>query len=64
VADKSKITEGEIKAFVKKNLAPHKQLRGGVFFLDAIPKSTSGKILRKNLRELANKTRIVRQARI
>jgi 4-coumarate--CoA ligase len=30
-------------------------LRGGVFFLPAIPKSPSGKILRKDLRELAKK---------
>lgn len=49
------ITEQEIKDFVKENVANHKQLRGGVLFLDAIPKSPSGKILRKDLRELAKK---------
>lgn len=49
------ITEQEIKDFVKKNASSHKQLRGGVVFLDAIPKSPSGKILRKDLRELAKK---------
>ena len=43
----------EIKAFIKDNMATHKQLRGGVIFLDEIPKSASGKILRKTLRELA-----------
>lgn len=51
----SKISEQEIKDFVKVNLAQHKQLRGGVIYLDAIPKSASGKILRRELRETAKK---------
>lgn len=55
VADKSKISEQEIKDYIKKNLAQHKQLRGGVIWLDAIPKSPSGKILRRELRELAKR---------
>lgn len=49
------ISEQEIKDFVKKHASSHKQLRGGVVFMDAIPKSPSGKILRKDLRELAKK---------
>ena len=55
VADKSKISEEVIKEFVKKNASSHKQLRGGVIYLQAIPKTASGKILRKELRELAKK---------
>lgn len=55
VADKSKISEDDIKGFVKDNLAQHKQLRGGVKWLDVIPKSPSGKILRRELREMAKK---------
>lgn len=55
VADKSKISAQEIKDHVKSNLAQHKQLRGGVIWLDAIPKSPSGKILRRELRDLAKK---------
>lgn len=55
VADKNKISEAAIKDYVKNALAQHKQLRGGVTFLDAIPKSPSGKILRRELRELAKK---------
>jgi 4-coumarate--CoA ligase len=47
------ITEQEVRDFVKQNASNHKQLRGGVVFMDAIPKSPSGKILRKDLRELA-----------
>ena len=44
------VTEEEVYDFVKANLAPYKQLRGGVVFLAEIPKSASGKILRKELR--------------
>lgn len=55
VADQSKISEGQIKDFVKANAAKHKQLRGGVIFLGEIPKSASGKILRKDLRILAKR---------
>ncbi|KAL3485883.1 hypothetical protein BJX62DRAFT_247216 [Aspergillus germanicus] len=45
------VTAGENKEFVKVNLASFKHLRGGVVFIDAIPKSPSGKILRRNLKE-------------
>jgi acyl-CoA synthetase (AMP-forming)/AMP-acid ligase II len=55
VADRSKISEEDIKNLVKEKLAPYKQLRGGVIFLDEIPRNTVGKILRKDLRELAQK---------
>ncbi|CAK1365725.1 unnamed protein product [Cercospora beticola] len=49
----SNITEKEVRDFVKNNLAPYKQLRGGMVFLPEIPKSMSGKILRKELRAAA-----------
>ncbi|KAG8629557.1 hypothetical protein KVT40_003422 [Elsinoe batatas] len=55
VADRKRITAEEIVRYVKENMAGHKQLRGGVVFLDAIPKSPSGKILRKDLRELVKR---------
>ena len=55
VADRTKISDTDVKEFVKQNLASHKQLRGGVVFLEAIPKSASGKILKKELRDLARK---------
>jgi acyl-coenzyme A synthetase/AMP-(fatty) acid ligase len=41
--------------WVASKVANHKKLRGGVVFIDAIPKSPSGKILRKELRELAKR---------
>lgn len=39
--------ETDIVAFVAENVAPYKKLRGGVVFTDVIPKSASGKILRR-----------------
>ncbi|KAJ5242341.1 uncharacterized protein N7469_000668 [Penicillium citrinum] len=36
-------------------VAPHKRLRGGIRFVDEIPKNPTGKILRRQLRELAEK---------
>jgi 4-coumarate--CoA ligase len=55
VADREKISEEDIKNLVKGRLADYKQLRGGVFYLNSIPRNTVGKILRKDLRELAKK---------
>ena len=55
VVKKSQVSASEIVDFIKNELAPYKQLRGGVEFLEEIPKSLSGKILRKELRETAKK---------
>ncbi len=43
------LTADEVMAFVADHVAPHKKVRV-VEFIDTIPKSASGKILRKNLR--------------
>jgi acyl-CoA synthetase (AMP-forming)/AMP-acid ligase II len=43
----------KIAEWLSKRVAPHKRLRGGVKFVDQIPKSASGKILRRMLREQA-----------
>ena len=44
-----------IHAFLKDVVADYKLLRGGIEFVDIIPKSLSGKILKKNLQSLKNK---------
>lgn len=44
------VTSEEIMEFVAKRVLPQKKLRGGVEFIDQIPKSPSGKILRRILR--------------
>ncbi|XP_076298272.1 uncharacterized protein LOC143217646 isoform X2 [Lasioglossum baleicum] len=51
----SQVTAAEIIKFTSKNLAPQKWLRGGVKFVDAIPKTPSGKILRRELHDLVSK---------
>jgi acyl-coenzyme A synthetase/AMP-(fatty) acid ligase len=43
------LTADEVIDFVAGQVAPYKKVRQ-VEFIDAIPKSTSGKILRKDLR--------------
>jgi acyl-CoA synthetase (AMP-forming)/AMP-acid ligase II len=43
--------EKEIYEWVKDQVAPHKRLDGGIVFTDTIPKSASGKILRRLLRD-------------
>jgi 4-coumarate--CoA ligase len=40
----------EIIAWMEGKVANHKRLRGGVVFIDEIPKSASGKILRRVLK--------------
>lgn len=50
--------EKEIYEWVKEQVAPFKRLDGGIVFVDTIPKSASGKILRRILREaLAEETK-------
>ena len=53
--DRSKISEEDVKKYVEKRLAPYKQLRGGVAFVDEIPKNAIGKMLRRELRDRAKK---------
>nr|CAD7396225.1 unnamed protein product [Timema poppensis] len=40
-----------VTRFVAEHVSPQKRLHGGVEFIDAIPKTASGKILRRELRE-------------
>ncbi|KAK5947008.1 hypothetical protein PMZ80_001154 [Knufia obscura] len=50
----SHVSEKDVQNYVAARVAPYKQLRGGIFFLEEIPKSASGKILRKELRVKAS----------
>ncbi|SDQ51905.1 AMP-binding protein [Microbacterium sp. cf332] len=49
----SELTADEVISFVAEHVAPHKKVRR-VEFIDAVPKSTAGKILRKDLRAREN----------
>ncbi|CAG9992625.1 unnamed protein product [Clonostachys byssicola] len=48
-----KPSEIEVQGWVKDRVVHYKRLRGGVMFVDAIPKNPAGKILRKVLQERA-----------
>jgi acyl-CoA synthetase (AMP-forming)/AMP-acid ligase II len=50
VVRRSEVTESELLAYVADLVAPHKKVRA-VEFIDAIPKSPAGKILRRILKE-------------
>lgn len=43
------LTEKAVQEYVAGKVAPFKKLAGGVVFLEAIPKSSAGKILRREL---------------
>ncbi|KAK0050708.1 4-coumarate--CoA ligase 5 [Biomphalaria pfeifferi] len=47
----SKVNEQELVKYVEDRVSPTKRLRGGVQFIEEIPKSASGKILRRVIRE-------------
>lgn len=51
----AKITAQEVQEFIKQKLSQQKWLHGGVQFVDAIPKSPSGKILRRELKAMTSK---------
>lgn len=54
----TKEAEADAKAIVEwtaSKVANHKRLRGGVRFIDEIPKSASGKILRRVLKDRVKK---------
>ena len=51
----SNLTEEDVQLFVEERTAHYKKLRGGVVFTDQIPKTASGKILRRHVVELDRK---------
>lgn len=48
--------ETQIHQWLNARIANHKKLRGGIKFVDSIPKSPSGKILRRKLKEMLNRS--------
>ncbi|KAM9959959.1 hypothetical protein ACTFIW_007191 [Dictyostelium discoideum] len=45
------LTEKELLDWAHPKIANYKHFRGGIFFIPAIPKSATGKLLRKNLKD-------------
>lgn len=50
-----RVTSDEIKNMVKKHCSDSKQLRGGVYFVDSLPLTPSGKVIRRKVRDIATK---------
>ncbi|KAF2074146.1 hypothetical protein CYY_004549 [Polysphondylium violaceum] len=45
-----KLTDKELHEWVNKKVSNYKRFRGGIYFLNQIPKSATGKLLRKDLK--------------
>ncbi|KAF2815738.1 acetyl-CoA synthetase-like protein [Mytilinidion resinicola] len=61
---KGKLTEAEIHAFMKEKVAKHKQLVGGISFVDEVPKLASGKIMRKVIKEWSKRDAAVMNGKL
>ncbi|KAM3960485.1 luciferin 4-monooxygenase [Aphomia sociella] len=48
----SNVSEQELVKYIASKVSPAKHLRGGVIFIDEIPKNQSGKILRRELKKM------------
>ncbi|PVV01229.1 hypothetical protein BB560_004362 [Smittium megazygosporum] len=53
----------QILEWINSQVAPHKKLRGGIQVLDSIPKTASGKILRKDLRAMEKAQSDIKKAK-
>ena len=54
----STLTEDQIASFVADQVSSAKKLRGGVIFVNSIPKNASGKILRRDLKKMATTSKL------
>ncbi|KAF2236218.1 phenylacetyl-CoA ligase [Viridothelium virens] len=53
--NKSMISEAQVEEFIQCRVSKQKRLCGGVVFLNSIPKTPAGKIVRRELRDKANR---------
>ena len=51
IEESDALLKRDISRHIEKNKSNHKWLRGGVEFIDIVPKSPSGKILRRMIRD-------------
>lgn len=62
--DNDRMVQRDIQKHVEEHKARHKWLKGGVEFVDVIPKSPSGKILRRLLRDKEKEARRQKGAKL
>ncbi|RKO98048.1 hypothetical protein CXG81DRAFT_12166 [Caulochytrium protostelioides] len=58
------LTAETVQAFVASRVVSYKHLRGGVVFVDSIPKSSAGKILRRLLRDAQNVDALIKGSKM
>ncbi|KAH6889259.1 hypothetical protein B0T10DRAFT_440925 [Thelonectria olida] len=49
---RGRISEADLLEYVRSKVSDYKRIRGGVSFVEMVPRSVSGKILRKDVREM------------
>ena len=54
------VTEKELSNMIRSQFASHKWLTGGVYFIDSIPRTGSGKVMRRNLPKIETNIPVVR----
>jgi len=64
VPESNELDEQKVKAYCGSKLAKYKEFTGGVKFVESIPKNASGKILKRILREEADKEARQGQAKL
>jgi ribosome assembly protein SQT1 len=64
IEDNDRMVAKKIAKHVQDHKARHKWLKGGVEFIDVIPKSPSGKILRRLLRDKDKESRRKKGAKL
>ena len=55
IEESDALLKRDISKYVEQHKTDYKRLRGGVEFIDVVPKSASGKILRRILRDMEKK---------
>lgn len=64
IEENDRLVARSIAKHVEEHKARHKWLKGGVEFIDVIPKSPSGKILRRLLRDKEKEARRAKGAKL
>jgi acyl-coenzyme A synthetase/AMP-(fatty) acid ligase len=62
--DSDHVVKRQISKYVEDHKSRHKWLKGGIEFIDVIPKSPSGKILRRLLRDKDREERRAKGAKL
>lgn len=54
------VSATELHEMIKSHFAPHKWLTGGIYFIDSVPRTGSGKVVRRNLPSIEGNLKPIR----